>query len=484
MPSRNPVAFLSYVRDDDTHDFGAVTTFRERLEGEVKVQSGQRFEIFQDRNDIRWGQFWQERITQSLSDVTFLIPIITPSFLVSPACRAECETFLRMEQTLGSNKLILPVYYVSCDAMERRGDSDPIAATLKKRNWTDWRSFRFLPYDNPKVRAALAELATNIKASMEELASIADAVQRPRPDPTIDDVATESAPPEATPIFQPLPSPPWSKDEDAQAAPPSDQFYWAYTLEFDETVPAAQLIGDAEPAVYLQNQLSREIASIKRSRKSFFKSLRATPQNDTAVTLLVDNSGSMRGRPITATAAWIVIISEWLDISGVRHEILGYTTRTWKGGQSRDKWIQDGKPGSPGRLNDLRHIVYKAFDEPASNVATNCAVMMRDGLLKENIDGEALLWACSRLQNEKVERKILFVLSDGAPVDDSTLSVNPGNFLEKHLMAAAGWIEQAKRVELRGIAIGHKPRYYTNAREADADEIGIPILEFVLKKST
>jgi len=142
------------------------------------------------------------------------------------------------------------------------------------------------------------------------------------------------------------------------------------------------------------------------------------------------------------------------------------------------------KHRNPGRLNDLRHIVYKSFDEPASNVATNCAVMIRDGLLKENIDGEALLWANARLEKEKVERKILFVLSDGAPVDDSTLSVNSGNFLEKHMTAAAGWIEQAKRVELRGIGIGHKLRYYTNASKVDGYEIGTPILEFVLKKST
>jgi cobaltochelatase CobT len=192
----------------------------------------------------------------------------------------------------------------------------------------------------------------------------------------------------------------------------------------------------------------------------------------------------MRGRPIAATAAWVVVVSEWLDVSGVRHEILGYTTRTWKGGKSRDKWLDDGKPTNPGRLNDLRHIVYKSFDEPASNVATNCAVMMREGLLKENIDGEALLLANSRLENEKLERKILFVLSDGAPVDDSTLSVNPGNFLEKHLTATAGWIEQVRRVELCGIGIGHKLRYYANAREADGDEIGIPILEYVLQRST
>jgi len=152
---RNPVAFLSYVRDDDAHDFGGVSKFRERLEGEVKIQSGQRFEIFQDRNDIRWGQFWQERITESLSEVTFLIPIITPSFLVSPACRSEFETFLRMEQTLGLNKLILPVYYVSCDALDADGGSDPIVAAIKKRNWTDWRSFRLMHFDHSDVRTAL-----------------------------------------------------------------------------------------------------------------------------------------------------------------------------------------------------------------------------------------------------------------------------------------------------------------------------------------
>jgi len=136
MRTRRPIAFLSYVRADDDHELGGITKLRERLEGEVKIQTGQPFEIFQDRNDIRWGQFWEERIVKSLSEVTFLIPIITPSFFVSPACRSEFETFLKMEKTLGVTRLILPLYYVSCDEIDQPKQSDSIVRAIKERQWT------------------------------------------------------------------------------------------------------------------------------------------------------------------------------------------------------------------------------------------------------------------------------------------------------------------------------------------------------------
>ena len=185
---------------------------------------------------------------------------------------------------------------------------------------------------------------------------------------------------------------------------------------------------------------------------------------DTVVTLLLDNSGSMRGRPITLAATSADILARTLERCGVKAEILGFTTRTWKGGSSRDAWIKEGKPPLPGRLNDLRHIIYKSADQPWRHVRKNLGLMLREGLLKENIDGEALLWAASRLLARPEQRKILMVISDGAPVDDSTLSVNPGNYLEQHLRAAIGWIEGHTDIELAAIGIGHDvTRYYRRA---------------------
>src|SRR5690606_31499712 len=164
-----------------------------------------------------------------------------------------------------------------------------------------------------------------------------------------------------------------------------------------------------------------------------FKQERDTQFRDTVVTLLLDNSGSMRGRPITVAATCADILARTLERVGVSVEILGFTTRAWKGGQSRELWLKNGKPAAPGRLNDLRHIIYKSADMPWRRARRNLGLMMREGLLKENIDGEALLWAHRRLIARPEQRKILMMISDGAPVDDSTLSVNPGNYLERHL---------------------------------------------------
>ena len=164
-----------------------------------------------------------------------------------------------------------------------------------------------------------------------------------------------------------------------------------------------------------------------------YKRERETDFRDTVVTLLIDNSGSMRGRPITVAAMSADILARTLERCGVKVEILGFTTRAWKGGQARERWIAAGKPANPGRLNDLRHIVYKPADAPWRRARRNLGLMLREGILKENIDGEALAWAHNRLLGRPEERRILMVISDGAPVDDSTLSVNPGNYLEKHL---------------------------------------------------
>ena len=200
---------------------------------------------------------------------------------------------------------------------------------------------------------------------------------------------------------------------------------------------------------------------------------------DTVVTLLLDNSGSMRGRPITVAATCADILARTLERCGVKVEILGFTTRAWKGGQSREAWLAAGKPANPGRLNDLRHIIYKSADAPWRRARKNLGLMMREGLLKENIDGEALDWAHKRLLGRSEQRKILMMISDGAPVDDSTLSVNPGNYLERHLRHIIEEIETRSPVELIAIGIGHDvTRYYRRAVTiVDAEELGGAITE-------
>jgi len=210
-----------------------------------------------------------------------------------------------------------------------------------------------------------------------------------------------------------------------------------------------------------------------------YKIERETEFRDTVVTLLIDNSGSMRGRPISIAAISADILARTLERCGVKTEILGFTTRAWKGGQSREAWLAAGRPTQPGRLNDIRHIVYKQADEPWRRAKPNLGLMMREGLLKENIDGEALLWAHSRLIARREERKILMVISDGAPVDDSTLSVNSGSFLERHLRQVIGWIESRSPVELVAIGIGHDvTRYYARAVTImDAEQLGGTIIE-------
>jgi len=200
---------------------------------------------------------------------------------------------------------------------------------------------------------------------------------------------------------------------------------------------------------------------------------------DTIVTLLIDNSGSMRGRPISIAAISADILARTLERCAVKVEVLGFTTRAWKGGQSREKWLADGRPANPGRLNDLRHIIYKKADEPMRRARRNLGLMMREGLLKENIDGEALLWAHSRLLARREDRRILMVISDGAPVDDSTLSVNNAGYLEGHLRQVIDWIEKKSPVQLVAIGIGHDvTRYYKRAVTImDVEQLGGTIIE-------
>ncbi len=229
---------------------------------------------------------------------------------------------------------------------------------------------------------------------------------------------------------------------------------------------------DLEEGLLDTSRLARIVANPTHSLS--FKREKEMEFRDTVVTLLIDNSGSMRGRPITIAAMSADILARTLERCGVKVEILGFTTSQWKGGQSRKQWVDSGKPAHPGRLNDLRHIVYKSADTPWRRARKNLGLMLREGILKENIDGEALAWAHTRLMGRSEARRILMVVSDGAPVDDSTLSVNPGNYLEKHLRDVITFIENRSPVQLLAIGIGHDvTRYYRRAVTLmDVDELG------------
>ena len=304
--------------------------------------------------------------------------------------------------------------------------------------------------------------------------------------------------------------PPWSGEHGR-----NEPLYQVYTTDFDEVVEAAELCDPIELArlrqmldqqlIHLQpvvarlaNRLQRRLMAQQSRAWEFdleegmldaarlarvvanpvlplsYKREKDTEFRDTVVTLLIDNSGSMRGRPISVAAMSADILARTLERCGVKVEVLGFTTRMWKGGQSREKWIGGGKPANPGRLNDLRHIVYKPADAPWRRARKSLGLMLREGILKENIDGEALLWAHSRLIARTEQRRILMVISDGAPVDDSTLSVNPGNYLERHLREVIEWIETRSPVELVAIGIGHDvTRYYRRAVTiVDAEQLG------------
>ncbi len=234
---------------------------------------------------------------------------------------------------------------------------------------------------------------------------------------------------------------------------------------------------DQEEGMLDAARLARVVVSPGSSLS--YKVERDTEFRDTVVTLLIDNSGSMRGRPISIAAISADIMARTLERCGVKTEILGFTTRQWKGGQSRENWLAAGRPPAPGRLNDLRHIVYKAADNPYRRARPALGLMMREGLLKENIDGEALIWAHARLLARPEDRKILMVISDGAPVDDSTLSVNNGSYLERHLRQVIGWIEAKSPVQLVAIGIGHDvTRYYRRAVTImDAEQLGGTMVE-------
>jgi cobaltochelatase CobT len=307
---------------------------------------------------------------------------------------------------------------------------------------------------------------------------------------------------------------PW-RPELPFASMSNDDFYSVYSHSSDETIAAEDLC-DAEELARLRAYLDKQLAQLQgvvarlanrlqrrlmaQQNRSWdfdleegtldaarltrvvtdplqplsFKMEQDTEFRDTVVTLLIDNSGSMRGRPISVAATCADVLARTLERCNVKVEILGFTTKAWKGGEAREKWLANGKPTTPGRLNDLRHIIYKSADTPWRRSRKNLGLMMREGLLKENIDGEALIWSHNRLLGRPEQRKILMVISDGAPVDDSTLSVNSGNYLERHLRQVIQDIEQRSPVELIAIGIGHDvTRYYRRAVTIiDAEELG------------
>lgn len=301
---------------------------------------------------------------------------------------------------------------------------------------------------------------------------------------------------------------------------PESWEYKSYTTQFDEVVSATELCDEEELTrlrayldaqlkglqgivTRLANRLQRRLMAQQNRSWDFdqeeglldaarlarvvispghslsYKIERDVEFKDTVVTLLIDNSGSMRGRPISIAAISADIMARTLERCGVKTEVLGFTTRAWKGGQSREAWLSGGKPAHPGRLNDLRHIVYKKADEPWRRARKNLGLMMREGLLKENIDGEALLWAHTRLLARPEDRRILMVISDGAPVDDSTLSVNSAGYLEQHLRRVIDWIEKQSPVQLVAIGIGHDvTRYYRRAVTImDVEQLGGTMVE-------
>ncbi|MBL4802672.1 MAG: cobaltochelatase subunit CobT [Emcibacter sp.] len=327
----------------------------------------------------------------------------------------------------------------------------------------------------------------------------------------INDMMAEAAATQAQAMFNP---------NDLNTEQAQGPRYAVYSTEYDEIIAAEDLC-DADELAFLRRNLDQQLSSLHgvisklanrlqrmlmaQQRRSWefdqeegildtsrltrvvtsplhalsFKIENETDFKDTVVTLLIDNSGSMRGRPITIAAMCADILARTLERCGVKVEILGFTTKAWKGGKSRLSWLENDKPQKPGRLNDLRHIIYKKADNPWRRTRNNLGLMLKEGLLKENIDGESLLWAHSRLMNRTEERRILMVISDGAPVDDSTLSTNSANYLEDHLRTMIDWIEKRSPVELLAIGIGHDvTRYYQNAITVmDAEQLGGAITE-------
>lgn len=453
------------------------------------MQTGREFKIFQDKNDIKWGQNWKERLDKELFNVTFLIPIVTPSYFRSNACRDEFDKFAIREKQLGKKTLILPIYYLEADELSTKAqvDDNGIAQILSERNWSDWRALRFKALQDVEVERAIEEMARTIKQSMKTLEgeimeanSHREEARAPLQQPTTVVDLSKFSPdvPEARQILV----------DKRRLGASVRSTYYAYTKEFDEIVQAEALLDtastDQKGAEF--RRLLRRLKSgneelILQSREHFQKLNAPQPL---AVIFLVDNSGSLRERDrIPFVAAWLQIISDVLEQGMVPHEILGFTTISWKGGRPFQLWKTDGKPPAPGRLNELRHIVYKSFTQKNIEVLANLELMASGRLLKENIDGEALLWAYDRAKDFGAPRTIIIMISDGAPVDDATLFANEPSILEKHLIQTVYWLSQMPDISLVSLGIGHETqRYYDNAVVSkDAKSAGIDLLQALPK---
>ncbi|MDB5555644.1 MAG: cobalt chelatase [Rhizobium sp.] len=451
------------------------------------MQTGRPFPIFQDKKNILWGQQWKERLDNELFNVTFLIPIITPGYFRSAACRDEFEKFSVREKQLGQNTLILPIYYLEADEIRDASseNADPIAITLSQRNWADWRGLRFKDLQMIDVQQSIASMARTIKDSVSRLeAEIAASEAKPSPPPP-----TTSLKKTTVDLTKFSPDIPEMRTVVGRKKVIKDRMrssYYVYTKEFDEIVRAEELV-DAEASSKFQAKFEHtkrhlygiHAEAITQSISELNSRWAGAPQ---AVIFLVDNSGSLRGEgQMNYLAAWLQILIETLEKVNIPTEVLGFTTKAWKGGRSRDRWLMDGKPPFPGRLNDLRHVVYKAFEQASSEVTANLALLASGRLLKENIDGEALLWAFDRAQSQKSPQTTIVMISDGAPVDDSTLLSNPGDFLEKHLMSTIHWLSLISGLHLYGVGIKFDTsRYYPQGiPKAEAETVGLDILRML-----
>jgi cobaltochelatase CobT len=385
---------------------------------------------------------------------------------------------------------------------EEMGQGNEDSATSEEQDGSQSSEARAQDQGQEKERKSVsAEEESNETAGAEEDAELTEATGEGEMESDIDDDRRTNAPPR--------------RPNRSVLDAPEEFGYQVFSRTFDETIAAEDLCDQEElerlrafldkqlthlhvAVSRLANRLQRRLLAQQNRAWDFdldegildtarlprvvtdpfsplsFKRERDTTFRDTVVTLLLDNSGSMRGRPIMVAACCADILARTLERCGVKVEVLGFTTRQWKGGQTREQWLAAGKPGTPGRLNDLRHIIYKAADSPWRRARRNLGLMMREGLLKENIDGEALAWAHNRLMARPEQRRILMMISDGAPVDDSTLSVNSGSYLERHLRQVIHEIETRSPVELIAIGIGHDvTRYYQRAVTiTDAEELG------------
>ena len=384
----------------------------------------------------------------------------------------------------------MPIYYLDSETLNDAvtsdsEDRDTIAKTVAARNWADWRPLRFADITSAKVESTVAEMAKSINRAMSELKSIIAASKAKAP--TLPPIATDPIDLRTFSV-----DPPALRRKSLRSAK-SARFvatsgvikasYYAYTRQYDEAISALNL-SDQEELNSLNRQLTPEVTRARRSGAAKIRICQHRIMSIGAgglpsVTLLIDNSGSLRGHKIAVIAAWVSILSSLLEKCGIEFQTLGFTTRAWKGGQSRELWVKDGKPRNPGRLNDLRHVIYKDFSASHKDTVSNLALMLRERLLKENVDGEAILWACRRVVERVKFPSVIIMISDGAPVDDSTLSANPDNYLDEHLRATIKWLNKTADFTIYGVGVEFDAsRYYANGISvSQVDNLGIELLD-------